>query len=158
MEYNGSAIMAMKGKNCVAIAADRRFGVQALTMGTDFTKIFKINDRTYVGLPGLATDVQTLAEQFRMKTNLYKLDEERDITPTTFAHLVSSTLYERRFLIITKIRPIFRRADRRGCREGRLHIHMLHGPDWMHQLCKRLCGQRNRIVADVRHVRKFMGA
>ncbi|KAJ3118571.1 Proteasome subunit beta type-3 [Phlyctochytrium bullatum] len=60
MEYNGSAIMAMKGKNCVAIAADRRFGIQALTLGTDFQKIFPVNDKLYYGLAGLATDVQTL--------------------------------------------------------------------------------------------------
>lgn len=28
MGYNGSAMVAMAGKNCVAIAADRRYGVQ----------------------------------------------------------------------------------------------------------------------------------
>ena len=28
---------------------------------------------------------------------MYQIKEERDITPSTFAHLVSSTLYERRF-------------------------------------------------------------
>lgn len=60
MEYNGSAVMAMKGKNCVAIAADRRFGVQLMTLSTDFQKIFPVTDKTYIGLPGLATDVQTL--------------------------------------------------------------------------------------------------
>ena len=32
--------MAMKGKNCVAIAADRRFGIQAQMVTTDFQKIF----------------------------------------------------------------------------------------------------------------------
>ncbi|KND02526.1 hypothetical protein SpCBS45565_g00787 [Spizellomyces sp. 'palustris'] len=97
MEYNGSAIMAMKGKNCVAIAADRRFGVQLMTLSTDFQKIFPVTEKVYLGLPGLATDVQTLAERFRFKVNMYKLREERDISPKTFAHMVSSTLYERRF-------------------------------------------------------------
>ncbi|KAJ3299279.1 proteasome core particle subunit beta 3 [Borealophlyctis nickersoniae] len=97
MEYNGSAIIAMKGKNCVAIAADRRFGIQALTLSTNFQKIFPITDHVYIGLPGLGTDVQTLHERFRFKVNMYKLQEERDITPSTFAHMVSSTLYERRF-------------------------------------------------------------
>lgn len=52
--------MAMVGKNCVAVAADKRFGVQALTLGTDFQKIFRVNDQCYVGLPGLASDVETL--------------------------------------------------------------------------------------------------
>jgi hypothetical protein len=36
MSYNGGAIVAMKGKNCVAIAADRRFGIQAQTLALDF--------------------------------------------------------------------------------------------------------------------------
>uniref|UniRef100_A0A2K5PP00 Uncharacterized protein n=1 Tax=Cebus imitator TaxID=2715852 RepID=A0A2K5PP00_CEBIM len=36
MSYNGGAIMAMKGKDCVAIAADRHFGIQARMVTTDF--------------------------------------------------------------------------------------------------------------------------
>ena len=60
MEYNGSAIVAMIGKECVAIAADRRLGVQAQTVATNFQKIFEMNDRLYVGLPGLGTDVLTV--------------------------------------------------------------------------------------------------
>lgn len=60
MDYNGAAIIAMKGKNCVAIASDRRFGVQAQTISTDFDKIFEMGPRLYIGLAGLATDVQTV--------------------------------------------------------------------------------------------------
>ena len=60
MEYNGGAIVAMKGKNCVAIASDKRFGVQALTVSMNFPKIFQMTDKTYVGLSGLATDILTL--------------------------------------------------------------------------------------------------
>jgi len=60
MEYNGGAVMAMKGKRCVAIATDKRFGVQALTVSMNFPKVFPMTDRTYLGLSGLATDIQTL--------------------------------------------------------------------------------------------------
>lgn len=60
MAYNGAAIMAMKGKNCVAIAADTRFGIQAQTVSTKFQKIFEMGPRLYIGLAGLATDVQTV--------------------------------------------------------------------------------------------------
>lgn len=52
--------MAMRGKNCVAIAADKRFGVQAQTVSFNFQKIFEMHDKLYVGLPGLATDIQTM--------------------------------------------------------------------------------------------------
>lgn len=60
MNYNGGAVMAMRGKNCVAIAADRRYGIQAQMVTTDFQKVFPMGDRLYIGLAGLATDVQTV--------------------------------------------------------------------------------------------------
>lgn len=37
------------------------------------------------------------SETFRFRTKLYKLREEKDISPRAFAHLVSSTLYSKRF-------------------------------------------------------------
>lgn len=53
--------MAMKGKDCVAIAADRRLGIQqSLTVNTDFQKVFVMGPSLFIGLPGLATDVQTV--------------------------------------------------------------------------------------------------
>jgi len=59
-QYNGGAVVAMVGKDCVAIACDKRLGVQALTISTDFQKVFKVNDRTFIGLAGLASDVLTV--------------------------------------------------------------------------------------------------
>lgn len=87
----------MVGKNCVAIAADKRLGQQALTVDTNFQKVFPITDRTYIGLAGLATDVKTLYDRLRMRVNLYKHREERVIGSRTFSNLVSHMLYERRF-------------------------------------------------------------
>ncbi|XP_076093287.1 proteasome subunit beta type-3-like [Mytilus galloprovincialis] len=97
MEYNGAAIIAMKGRDCVAIAADRRFGVQAQTVSTNFQKIFEISDRLYIGLPGLATDVQTVSQRLHFRKNMYELRENRKIKPKTFMSMVSNLLYERRF-------------------------------------------------------------
>jgi len=71
-----------------------------------------MGEKVFLGLAGLATDVQSLYhpvlsywgrpltvrnELFRFKTNMYRLREERGIEPKTLAHLVSSTLYEKRF-------------------------------------------------------------
>jgi hypothetical protein len=50
----------MVGKNCFAIASDRRLGVQLQTIATDFRRVFKVHDKLYIGLSGLATDAQTL--------------------------------------------------------------------------------------------------
>lgn len=96
-EYNGSAIIAMAGKNCVAIASDLRFGVQFQTLATDNKKVYKIHEHCFIGLGGLQSDTQTLHQLLVFKHNMYKLREERNIKPATFAELVSSTLYEKRF-------------------------------------------------------------
>ncbi|BGP49088.1 proteasome core particle subunit beta 3 [Rhodotorula kratochvilovae] len=97
MELNGGSCIAMVGKGCVAIACDLRLGNQALTVACNFEKVFPATDRTYYGLPGLASDTITVRDKLRQRINLYAMKEERTIEPETFCHLVSSTLYERRF-------------------------------------------------------------
>lgn len=97
LEYNGAAIIAMSGKDCVGIASDNRLGIQYQTVTMDFKKIFKMNDRLMVGLAGLATDVQTLDQLLRFRMNLYELREDREMTPKVFTNLLSTMLYEKRF-------------------------------------------------------------
>nr|CAB3265223.1 proteasome subunit beta type-3-like [Phallusia mammillata] len=97
MSYNGGAVIAMKGKKCVAIASDLRFGVQAQTVAMDFEKIFHMNDKLCIGLSGLATDIQTVAQRLDFQLKLYELRENRPMTPKTFLSVVSNLLYEKRF-------------------------------------------------------------
>mmetsp|Transcript_913 Transcript_913/g.1983 ORF Transcript_913/g.1983 Transcript_913/m.1983 type:complete len:206 (-) Transcript_913:59-676(-) len=97
LSYNGGTIVAMAGDRCVAIASDRRLGVQYTTIATDMTRVFKMHDRLLLGLTGLATDLTTLRNLFNFRLNLYKMREGRLIKPKTFANLVSSTLYAKRF-------------------------------------------------------------
>lgn len=59
-EYNGGAIVAMAGNECVAIGSDLRFGVQFQTLACDYKKVYRIHDHLYLGLAGLSTDAQTL--------------------------------------------------------------------------------------------------
>jgi len=97
LEYNGGAVVAMTGLNCVAIATDLRFGIQAQTLAMDFPKVFKITDHCFVGLPGLTTDTQTVLNKLRFRVNMYQLDEEREMKPRVLSSLISTMLYERRF-------------------------------------------------------------
>jgi 20S proteasome subunit beta 3 len=96
-EYNGSAVLAMVGKDCVAIASDTRFGVQQQTLADDFDRIHRINDYLYVGMPGLITDVLTLKSKFQYRVKLYELREERQMSPKVFSAMTSAMLYEKRF-------------------------------------------------------------
>ena len=93
LEYNGAAIIAMGGKDCVGIACDTRLGAQAQTVSCDFRKVFKMNDKIFVGLAGLATDVLTLNNLLKFRQNLYELREERQLTPKVFSNLLSTMLY-----------------------------------------------------------------
>lgn len=97
MAYNGGCVMAMKGKDCVAIATDKRFGVQGRTMSTKFQKVFQMGPRLFVGLPGLATDTKTVYQRLRFRVNMYELRENRRMRPSTLSSMISSFLYEKRF-------------------------------------------------------------
>lgn len=98
MQYNGSAVVAMTGKNCVAIATDKRLGVRQLTtVSCDFPKAFELTDKCYMGLSGFATDVQTVSQLMKFKLKLYQLREDREMQTSTIMNLVSTSMYERRF-------------------------------------------------------------
>jgi len=97
MEYNGGCVVAMTGKNCVAIASDLRFGIQAQTIAKNMSKVYKITDKCFIGLTGLVTDALTLSQKIKFRTNLYKLREDREIKPSVLSNLISSLLYEKRF-------------------------------------------------------------
>mmetsp|Transcript_13494 Transcript_13494/g.27338 ORF Transcript_13494/g.27338 Transcript_13494/m.27338 type:complete len:205 (-) Transcript_13494:131-745(-) len=97
MQYNGSGIVAMCGKDCVAIASDMRYGIQQQTIACDMHKVFKMSDNIFIGLSGLITDVQTLKQKFDFRMKMYALRENRPMKPKVFSNLVSTILYEKRF-------------------------------------------------------------
>lgn len=114
MEYNGSAVMAMAGEKCVAIAADTRYGVRQLqTIGCNRQKTFQLTDQTYVGLAGLATDVQTMSQLLDFRIKLYTLREERVMQPKTIGNVISSMLYEKRFGPYL-VEPVVAGLDKQG--------------------------------------------
>merc|ERR1719273_2296245 len=94
MQYNGSAVVAMAGDDCVGIASDTRLGVRQLqTVSCERQKIFQLTDQTFVGLAGLATDVQTMSQLLDFRIKLYSLREERTMQPQIVGNLISSILY-----------------------------------------------------------------
>uniref|UniRef100_A0A1L8DSS7 Proteasome subunit beta n=1 Tax=Nyssomyia neivai TaxID=330878 RepID=A0A1L8DSS7_9DIPT len=97
MAYNGGCVVAMKGKDCVAIGTDHRFGIQAQTIDTTFEKVFEINPQMFLGLVGLQSDILTVRDKLMYRKNLYEVRENRTMTPARFAAMLSSFLYERRF-------------------------------------------------------------
>jgi 20S proteasome subunit beta 3 len=97
MQINGGAVVAMIGKDCVAIASDKRLGLQALTVSKDFEKVFHVGEQLLIGWAGLATDIQSVQAKLSSNLNILRLREEREISCRQYAHMVSSFLYSKRF-------------------------------------------------------------
>jgi len=66
-------------------------------VGMRMERVFKMNNRTLLGISGLVTDVMTVHEELAMKCDLYKLREDREMSPQTFDSMVSRFLYSKRF-------------------------------------------------------------
>lgn len=62
-----------------------------------FQKVFEMSPHLYVGLPGLATDIQTVHQRLKFRQNLYELKEGRRMSPKAFCAMLSNLLYERRY-------------------------------------------------------------
>jgi len=56
-----------------------------------------MNDKCYIGLAGLISDMQTVSQDLHFKMKMYELREERTMKPNVFANVVSSSLYAKRF-------------------------------------------------------------
>ncbi|CAM9384936.1 unnamed protein product [Chrysoparadoxa australica] len=96
MELNGGSCMAMKGRDCVALVVDKRFGVGEQLVSDRAERVLKVNDRLMASFTGLTTDVQTLMDEVMAIVRAKRLEEGTPITPLQLSHLVSSMLYSRR--------------------------------------------------------------
>eukprot|EP01121_Diplochlamys_sp_Union-15-3_P002276 TRINITY_DN1198_c0_g1_i1.p1 TRINITY_DN1198_c0_g1~~TRINITY_DN1198_c0_g1_i1.p1 ORF type:complete len:204 (+),score=34.24 TRINITY_DN1198_c0_g1_i1:98-709(+) len=97
LAHNGGAVIAMAGKNCIAIGSDTRYGISAQTLAFDKPKVYQVTETCFVGFPGLLTDAQTVYQKLKFRVNLYDLREERTIRPSTLGNMIASMLYEKRF-------------------------------------------------------------
>lgn len=48
LQYNGGAVIAMAGKNCVGICSDTRLGIQAQTVATNFQKVSGMEETSWL--------------------------------------------------------------------------------------------------------------
>jgi 20S proteasome subunit beta 3 len=79
----------------------------------------------YLGLPGLATDTQTVHERLQFKLNLCELKESHHIHPKTFGSIVSKMVFEKRYGTVYGNGPV----------SLNINIYPLH--EWLHSLCLR---------------------
>lgn len=84
----GGSVVAMVGKDCVAIASDLRLGNQSLGLSNKFEKVYNYG-HVYLGLTGLATDAITLwvyqhLRSLDASTNPFSTDQKFSDTKQTF--------------------------------------------------------------------------
>ena len=73
--------MAMKGKNCVAIATDRRLGNSFQTQTMNEPKISQPSKHAMLALAMFLPDCQMVHKMLRSEANIYSLEEGREIRP-----------------------------------------------------------------------------
>lgn len=86
----------MKGDGCVSLAMDRRMGAQFKQIAMDFTRVYKMTDKTLAGFVGLAGDIQTFSAEMKYCANMYELRENRQMEPRVFTSLLTKSLYKKR--------------------------------------------------------------
>ncbi|MES1919301.1 hypothetical protein MHBO_001156 [Bonamia ostreae] len=95
--YNGTGVVAMRGKDCVVIASDKRFGIEHFAVSSSMHKTFRINEKCLLALSGLPTDVQTVKQETDYNVGLYELRQGVTMSPDTLSGLISGLLYQKRF-------------------------------------------------------------
>eukprot|EP00903_Cladosiphon_okamuranus_P011114 g10490.t1 len=114
LELNGGSCLAMAGKRCVALAVDRRFGLEGQLVSTEAKRVLKINGQLLCGFTGLWTDVLTVMQDLSCEVALKSLGEgDRPISPAALAALLSTLLYSRRGSPFF-VEPIVAGLDSRG--------------------------------------------
>eukprot|EP01133_Synstelium_polycarpum_P017378 gene17378-20733_t len=104
MAYNGGAVIVMTGKNCVAIATDLRFGIQHQTISNNHPKVYRINDKCFVGISGLVTDAQTLFGPYFTEPVICGLDEN-DKPFISGMDLIGAPVLTNDFLLVGTMTP-----------------------------------------------------
>lgn len=93
----GGSVLAMKGRDVIAIACDRRLGSDAMTVQTNFSKLYVLTPRIVLGLASFVPDCQMVFKELRKHINMFKLNQGRDIEPSEICSLLSYILYSKRF-------------------------------------------------------------
>ncbi|KAH8291562.1 hypothetical protein KR018_000406, partial [Drosophila ironensis] len=97
MPRSPGCVVAMTGRNCVAIASDHMFGDDESVLSVNCPKVFRISPLMYMGIVGLHSDAQMVHDRLMFRKRLYEGNVRRPVSPTTFAGITSNLLYEHRF-------------------------------------------------------------
>jgi|Transcript_19819 20S proteasome subunit beta 3 len=97
MNPKGGCVVAMKGKNCIAIASDLGFYGERYITGINTPKVFKIHDTLCIGLSGLLGDISSIKQILEYEISNFLLKENTYPDHFEITNILSHLLYKNRF-------------------------------------------------------------
>ena len=95
--WHGTTTVGLIARNAVILAADKRATAGHLIASRRAKKILKITDQAALTISGLVADAQTLADTLRENLRLYELVNNRRMTLSGLATLLSNILFSSRW-------------------------------------------------------------
>ncbi len=95
--YPGATTVGIRGRDCVAIAAEKRFAYGYFVMSKQARKVFKITNYVGAACAGVVADMQNLIKEVTAIANLYRLEQNREPSVRTIAKILSWNLFGNRY-------------------------------------------------------------
>ncbi|MEM2095026.1 MAG: hypothetical protein QXX19_00500 [Candidatus Caldarchaeum sp.] len=95
--YPGATTVGIRGQDCVAIAAEKRFAYGYFVMSKQARKVFKITNKVGAACAGVVADMQNLIKEVTAMVNLYRLEQNLEPSVKTVAKILSWNLFGNRF-------------------------------------------------------------
>jgi len=113
MDSQGGFVIAMKGKECVAIASDLGFYGERYISGNNTPKIFKVHDKLFIGMAGLLGDISSVKQIIEYEVSDFIIKENRFPGQFELTAILSYLLYKNRFAPFF-IEPVLAGLDKKG--------------------------------------------
>lgn len=93
----GATTVGIVGKDCVALASEKRFAYGYFVLSKAARKVFPISKKIGAACAGVVGDMQNLIKETTAMVNLYRIENGREPTVQTVAKLLSWNLFSSRF-------------------------------------------------------------
>ncbi len=95
--YPGATTVGIRGRDCVAIAAEKRFAYGYFVVSKQARKVFKITNYVGAACAGVMADMQNLIKEVIAVVNLYRLEQNMEPSVKTIAKILSWSLFGNRY-------------------------------------------------------------
>ncbi|MEM4315531.1 MAG: proteasome subunit beta [Nitrososphaerota archaeon] len=95
--YPGATVVGITGRDCVALAAEKRFAYGYFVMSKQARKVFRVTDRIGAACAGVVADMQNLVRETVAIVNIYRLENRMEPNVRTVAKLLSWQLFSSRY-------------------------------------------------------------